>query len=166
MSTSSAEPPLPDGAGRPRRTSVELVAVRRRDLVPSSAAALEHVKHGAKNDPRYPSPRELRSVISFAIDLVAHWALAFLIAFPVSRLGIGSESFAPVLLVLAALVLFVLVSFVDRVLVQSVFGATVGKALTGLRMIRDDTGGPGTLWLFLRNWLLSILVVVGAALGP
>lgn len=55
------------------------------------------------------------------------------------------ENLAVVFLVVATLVLFILVSFVDRVLVQSIRGATIGKALTGLRVIQDDTGGPGSL---------------------
>jgi uncharacterized RDD family membrane protein YckC len=125
------------------------------------------VKHGAKDDPRYPSPRQLRSVLSFVIDLVAHLGLAFLIAFVIRyQLDAVLGSAANLFLVAAALVLFVLISFVDRVLVQCIFGATLGKAVIGLRVIRDDTGGPGTLWLFLRDWLLSVLTIVGAAMSP
>ena len=55
---------------------------------------------------------------------------------------------------------FVAVSLVDRIFVQWAFRATVGKLLTGLCVIRDDTGGRPTLWSLIKDWLSSVLATI------
>lgn len=60
---------------------------------------------------------------------------------------------------LTALGTFLAVSFLDRVLVQRMFAASLGKALLGVRVIRYDTGGGPTLWPLVKQWLFEFAVV-------
>ncbi|MEV0838348.1 RDD family protein [Actinocatenispora sera] len=111
--------------------------------------------HGAAGDPRYPSPRELRKVLSFVLDLVLHLAIGVGIAAAMIRLGQPAVVGA-----VAGLVGFVVASAVHRIAVQRLTSATLGKAITGLRIIRDDTGGPATTGLLVMQWLFGVILIV------
>lgn len=116
--------------------------------------------HGAARDPRYPSPRELRKVLSFGLDLVLHLAIGAGVAAALMRLrqpaAVG---------VVAGLVGFVVASAVHRIVVQRLTSATLGKAITGLRIIRDDTGGPATTGLLILQWLFGVILIVAGMLS-
>ncbi|GIL27502.1 RDD family protein [Actinocatenispora comari] len=111
--------------------------------------------HGAAGDPRYPSPRELRKVLSFGLDLVLHLAIGVGVAAALLRLGQPAVVGA-----VAGIAGFVVASAVHRIVVQRLTSATLGKAITGLRIIRDDTGGPATTGLLVMQWLFGVLLIV------
>lgn len=159
--------PHPAAAGtRAARRKFELTPVRRRDarrlreFGPPFGMELPP-KHGGKDDPRYPSKAGLRTVLGFAIDLlVVHvgGAVAVGLAFAhVPRLS----SYA----VLAGIGAFVALSLVHRTLLQWAFGTTLGKALCGLVMIRDDTGGRPTLWSLAKAWVIGAFTLTLAVLS-
>jgi len=136
--------------------------------------------HGEPGDPRYPSPRRLRTVLAFVVDLalsLAGLAGGFL-AFGgriAARLGpldvhyaaarsvhFGVLSRYPGLGMLCALLA---VSFANRVLVQWIARATVGKALFALCVVRPSDGRRPTLRQYVTSWLLSFANVADLAGG-
>ncbi|WP_344318704.1 RDD family protein [Actinocatenispora thailandica] len=151
---------------RSTRRAADLVVVRHRDLLRlSGTPGLVSSRtprgpaaggvHGAARDPRYPSPRELRKVLSFALDLVLHLAIGVGVAAALLRAG------QPVVVGAAAgLAGFVVASAVHRIVVQRLTSATLGKAVTGLRIIRDDTGGPATTGLLIMQWVFGVILIV------
>jgi hypothetical protein len=65
----------------------------------------------------------------------------------------------------AALGTFIALSIAHRIVVQWACQTTVGKALVGVCLIRDDTGGRPTLWSLIKAWLLGVFVVLSALDG-
>lgn len=110
-------------------------------------------RHGDQGDPRYPSPTTLRQTAGFIVDLVIHLGLGYAV--------VKAMSASPYAL-LFGLCAFVVLSIAHRVLLQWLSGTTLGKGLTGLCLIRDDTGGPPTLWSLIKAWLLGVLVTIAA----
>jgi uncharacterized RDD family membrane protein YckC len=53
-------------------------------------------------------------------------------------------------------------SFTNRVVVQSVWQRTVGKALFGLRIVREDTRGRVSFWPLVGWWLLGTVLAAVA----
>jgi RDD family len=138
-----------------------LVAVRRRDVRrlresgPPPGVELPP-KHGGKDDPRYPSPHALRFGLGFTIDLALHLACAVAVAVAVSR-----NHALPLGVILAAgPATFIAVSVIHRIFVQRIVHTTLGKALTGVRYIRDDTGGPPTLGSLTKAWFTGTLMAI------
>ncbi|TCO54931.1 RDD family protein [Actinocrispum wychmicini] len=131
------------------KKSVELITVRRRDLwrQPAWAGA-----PAGTVEQRYPSKRSLRTTLAFAIDLIVHGGLGFLLAYQVLH-RTSPDLFT---LILLSVLVFAGFSIVDRIFVQWLCQATVGKFVTALRVVREDTGGRGTLWHFTRDWLLGV----------
>lgn len=82
--------------------------------------------HGYAGDPRYPSARKLRRVFGFVIDWVVHAGCA--VAVGVAAGHVPSLAGLPVLW---AVVTWLVLSFVHRVLIQAACGTTLGKALFG-----------------------------------
>ncbi|WP_433601013.1 RDD family protein [Nocardia sp. CA-135953] len=123
------------------------------------------VRHGSSDDTRYPSPRLLRRVLAFAIDWALHLGVGLGSAIAVSpefsveavtrfdwkHLGVN-----PII----ALGFWALASVVDRVGVQAIFHATVGKAVFGLRVIRPDDGTSPSFGRLLAVWLVDLYMVV------
>ena len=144
-----------------------LVPVRRRDVRrlreygPPPGVTLP-AKHRDEGDPRYPSPHRLRYGLGFLVDLVLHLACAVAVLLAVAR----DPTVSLGVLLLAIPVTFIAVSIVHRIFLQRVFHATLGKALTGLRVIRDDTGGPPTLWSLTKAWLIGTVMVILGMLSP
>ncbi|HEU5107655.1 MAG TPA: RDD family protein [Micromonosporaceae bacterium] len=145
----------------------DLVPVRRRDLRrlrrhgPPPGVELP-ARHADEGDPRYPSRRRFRYGLSIAIDVVMHLFWAFL------TIGILLEDpdRSDLVIFLGGFAAYFAVSFVNRVLVQRAAHATLGKALTGLRTIRDDTGDPPTLRTLAQYWLYSFgNAVIAVLLG-
>jgi hypothetical protein len=158
----SASPPGPATERRRQKTktSIDLESVRRKDLKrPWTGSPADLPKsHGGENDPRYPSPKQLLRVLSFIIDILAHTTLGLGLSYLILRTATGKPDIGP--LIVGTVIFFVGISFVDRVFVQWIFRVTIGKALTGLRVIRSDTGGRANLWHFLRDWLLGCLGIL------
>ncbi|MEV4316891.1 RDD family protein [Actinocrispum sp. NPDC049592] len=139
------------------KKSVELVAVRSRDLrKPPTASSWLPPEHGGHGDPRYPSPTGRRAFWSFVLDMIVHLGLAFGVAVGVAH-GKFTDGWLIAGVTLAGFVGF---SIVDRIIVQWALQATVGKLITGLRLIRKDNGGRAPLWVYVRDWLLRTLGLV------
>ena len=54
------------------------------------------------------------------------------------------------------------VSFMNRVIIQSVFATSLGKALFGLRIVRRSDGGRPTFSELARAWLAGIGWMIAA----
>ncbi|WP_176968901.1 RDD family protein [Amycolatopsis xylanica] len=144
-------------APAPARRKYELTTVRRSDLRnPAVVTGPLPATHGADNDPRYPSPKTLRNVVAIIIDLVVHLGVGVAVGLVAKQRLPGSPW------VLYALLAFIAASIVHRIFLHRVFGATLGKALTGVRLIRDDNGGRPGLWALTRFWLVSLLTCISA----
>ncbi|MET8997250.1 RDD family protein [Amycolatopsis sp. NPDC004169] len=128
--------------------------MRRRDLL-RLARSGPPPTHADGRDPRYPSPRALRELLGALLEFVVHAALAVAAAVVVQR----TSAATPTAVTVTVAGTFLAVSFLDRVLVQRVFAASLGKALLGLRVIRYDTGGGPTLWPLVKQWLFGFAVV-------
>ncbi|MGF7124144.1 RDD family protein [Rhodococcus sp. AG1013] len=113
-------------------------------------------KHGESDDPRYPSPRQLRQAIAFVIDLVLHIAVG--VVGMIVCLDIPAVSdWAPLALPIG----WILASLLQRVVAQRIFHTTVGKALTGVCVIRPSDGQWPTTGCLLKWWLIGAFDVVG-----
>lgn len=123
-----------------------LVAVRRRD-VPT-------------RDGQYPSPRRLRRAIAFAIDIVLHVGGAVAAFFAIKALP--QLSGLTDLVGLWAILTFLALSTIDRIVLQRISGTTVGKALFGLCLVRRADGGWPTIGQLIRQWLTGVLAVASA----
>ncbi|WP_167488698.1 RDD family protein [Nocardia terpenica] len=137
-------------------------------------------RHGASNDPDYPSPRTLRRTLAFLLDMAIHIACG---------IGAGaavSPEFSPEALrhsdwqhlgvnPAAVVGCWLAASFIDRVIIQAIAHTTIGKAVFGLVVLCPDTGqipSPGRL---LAAWLLDVWMPIailadiagnGGSLGP
>jgi hypothetical protein len=99
----------------------------------------------------------LRRTIGFAIDLVVHVGGAVGVALAlthVPRLAHYASYQLP-----AAVGTFLALSIVHRVVVQWGVPDHGGKALGGVCLIRDDTGGRPTLWSLAKEWLFGAVAV-------
>ncbi|BCN44993.1 hypothetical protein [Prescottella equi] len=112
-------------------------------------------KHGESDDPRYPSPRQARQAIAFVVDWILHVAA-----------GLAAMTVAmdiPAVADWAALALpigWIAASLIDRVVLQRIVHATVGKLLLGVCVIRPSDGSWPTLGYLLKWWLLGALDAV------
>ncbi len=177
--------PLPDETARPAPTTRgprtpdatpfstqyemrhenERVAMRR----PSDQQEEQKPKrHGAINDPDYPSPRKLRRTLAFALDLLIHLAIGATMAVVTAP---ESERYAllhrdwhhmwPIPLL--AIVYFAAASFANRVIIQAIFHTTIGKAVFGLVTLRPDTGHYPSFGRLLTMWLMHVYFPIGIA---
>jgi hypothetical protein len=111
--------------------------------------------HAATSDPRYPSPRYLRSIVGVVLDLVVHLALAAGAAFAGYERTAGSSRAATAVAV--GLLALLAVSIIDRICIQAITGTTSGKAMVGICTIRDDTGDWPPPWSLVTRWLGSVI---------
>lgn len=115
--------------------------------------------HATEGDRRYPGTRRLRKGFAFAIDLVLHLGLGVAVIVALAgRLG------APVALGVG-IATFLAASILDRIVLQRLCGATVGKLITGVCLIRTDTGGPPTTKSLVVAWFVGVFVIVANLLG-
>lgn len=120
-------------------------------------------RHGSDGDPRYPSPARLRRTGAFLTDVMVHVLVAAGVTAAVVRLHpAGYPAWWPVAAFAGA---YAAASLAHRVLLQASFQATAGKALTGLRVIRDDDGRPPGVTVLLLAWLAGVAVVAIEILG-
>lgn len=114
---------------------------------------------GAKDDPRFPSPRKLRRASAFVVDWLIHLGCGVAVFYGTGRLPGFQHDLAFFWL---GLVAWFGASFVNRVVVQSIFGTTIGKAIFALRIVRpDDARKPG-FGRLTRVWLLGLYTTVAA----
>lgn len=116
--------------------------------------------HGHANDPRYPSPAGWRTVFGFTIDLVIHLAVTAGVLVLLLKRDLATG-----VLVALCVGAFCVVSFVHRVFVQWVVQATVGKLVTGLRVIDENTGGRENLGSLAWAWLAGVFYFVVGTLS-
>lgn len=128
-------------------------------------------RHGGKDDDQYPSPRMLRRVLAFIIDWMIHVGCGVGAAIAVSpefspdavarhdwqHLGVN-----PVV----AVGFFLAASAFDRIVIQSIFHTTIGKALFGLVVIRPQDGKYPSFGRLLAVWLLHVYLPYGLLGGP
>lgn len=115
--------------------------------------------HGRAGDPRYPSKHDLRDRVGFTIDVAIHLGAAIAVAVALAK----TDAEVPAILV-AMIATYVGLSIVHRVFLQWAWHTTVGKAVAGLRLIRDDTGGPPTLGSLVKQWLFGVLATLASAI--
>lgn len=132
------------------------------------AEAQKPKRHGAIDDPDYPSPRKLRRTMAFALDLLIHLAAGAAVgvatAPEAARYALLHRDWhhlgtIPILSILY----FLAASFVDRVIIQATFHTTLGKAVFGLVVLRPDTGRLPSLGRLLAIWLLDLYLPLALA---
>nr|CEL22269.1 hypothetical protein [Kibdelosporangium sp. MJ126-NF4]CTQ93051.1 hypothetical protein [Kibdelosporangium sp. MJ126-NF4] len=134
--------------------------MRRRDLhQPVMVTGEVPAVHGANNDPRYPSKRALRMILSFLIDLAVHIGVPVGVAYALDMRepGLTSGQFGMV-----CVLGFLALSILDRIFLQWAARVTVGKVVTALRTIREDTGGRPTFGMLVKAWLWGIFAAISA----
>lgn len=158
-----SQPPAHSGPVQPVRRFhwVFPESVRRSDLLSLQIAGPPPGplpgRHGGDGDPRYPSPRQARRAVAFAADVMVHLVIAVGATAAVARLpAAGYPLWWPAGAFVGA---YAVASFAHRVLLQAAFHATAGKALTGLRVIRDDDGRPPGVAVLLLTWLACVVLV-------
>ncbi len=136
--------------------------------------APESIRHGSISDPRYPSPRTLRRVSAFTLDVTVHLACGLALGvltspnFSLAALYAGDRGHLGLNVGLVILG-WLIASLVDRVVVQAIVHTTVGKALFGLVALRPDTGTYPSFGRLLAIWLFDVylpLAIAGNAIGP
>ncbi|MFI6171822.1 RDD family protein [Nocardia sp. NPDC051052] len=130
--------------------------------------------YGRKGDVRYPSPRMLRRVLAFVLDWLIHLGCGVGAAIAVSP-GFAPDAIArrdwqhigvnPVV----AVGFFLAASAIDRIIIQSIFHTTIGKALFALVVIRPEDGAYPSFGRLLAVWLFDVylpLAIFGNGAGP
>lgn len=118
--------------------------------------------HGDRGDPRYPSPVRLRRAGAFVTDVAAHFLLA---AGALAAAASMYPDLSPGWQLAAFFGAYAVASFAHRVLLQAAFQATAGKALTGLRVIHVDDGGPPGVAVLMLAWLAGIALIASEILA-
>jgi hypothetical protein len=154
----------PRSADRPNpRRDFDLTIVRRADVrnlaVSGPPAGWLPPVHATEGDRRYPSRRRLRQGFAFTIDLVVHFGVAIAVV-----VALLARLDGPVALG-AGVGTFFALSILDRIVLQRMCQATVGKLLTGLCLIRNDTGGPPTTRSLVGAWFMGFIAVVATLLS-
>jgi uncharacterized RDD family membrane protein YckC len=98
-----------------------------------------------------------RHLGAVATDMLLQVAVAVIVAF-----GVGGMDQDPNLRAWLIIVVYMAASFTNRVVVQSVWQRTVGKALFGLRIVREDTRGRVSFWPLVGWWLLGTVLAAVA----
>lgn len=134
-------------------------------MKPPSGSPENPVRHGGLDDERYPSPRTLRRISAFVLDWLIHAACGIGAGIAVSpafspdavrsldwrHLGVN-----PV----AVIGFWLAASAVNRVLIQSVFHTTIGKALFGLVILRPDNGKYPLFGKLLGVWIVDLYMSI------
>jgi len=115
--------------------------------------------YGRWGDPRYPSPRRLRSVCAFVVDLALTVA-----AMAGTDYAVLHGLKTPIFPLFVILLVGAAVSFVNRVLIQAAFTTSIGKVLFGLRVVRRSDGGRPKFAELAKAWLTSVLMIIVAFL--
>ncbi|MGM7648249.1 RDD family protein [Nocardia sp. JW2] len=120
--------------------------------------------------PAAPHPPMLRRTLAYVLDVVLHLAAALTLTILTHHSSWNNADSSQLdIHVGAVLLFFLLISFLDRVVLQGVVHTTVGKAPFGLVIIDRDTGRPPRMRWLLACWLvggLMPLLVVGNSPVP
>ncbi|WP_429455053.1 RDD family protein [Nocardia sp. GP40] len=131
-------------------------------------------RHGALDDPDYPSPRKLRRILAFALDVMIHVAAGAAVSVAsapeTARYALLHREWnnldtIPVLTVLY----FLAASFINRVIIQAIFHTTVGKAVFGLVVLCPDNGRYPSFGRLVAIWLFDVslpFAFFGDGIGP
>lgn len=112
-------------------------------------------EHASKGDARYPSPRRVRIVLAFFVDVLVHFLCAAGLT-----MAVYAVPHRPDWALLVALFGgYLLVSLIHRVFIQGATHATLGKAMFGLCVIRPDTGAPPGKGRLALHWILPSRIV-------
>ncbi|MDF3304907.1 RDD family protein [Rhodococcus sp. T2V] len=106
---------------------------------------------------RYPSPRRLRRTLAFVIDAGLHLGAAVL-ADSVGGAVLPPEDSMVALAV--AVGTWMLLSFVHRTVVQSIYHVTLGKWVLGLCVIRPADGRWPTFGALVWCWVLGFVAIL------
>jgi hypothetical protein len=122
-------------------------------------------RHGAIDDPDYPSPRKLRRTLGFALDILIHIAAGVAVSVALApesaRYALLHRDWHDIHAIPAlAVVYFLAASLVDRVIIQAIVHTTIGKAVFSLVALRPDTGRYPSFWRLLAIWLMDIWLLV------
>ena len=125
-------------------------------------------RHGALDDPDYPSPRKLRRSFGFGLDVLIHLAAGAAIAFakapePVKQAVLHRVWQNTVPIVVFTVLFFLAASFVNRVIIQAIVHTTIGKAVFGLVALRPDTGRYPSFGRLLAMWLMGLYLPLAVA---
>ncbi|MEV6359567.1 RDD family protein [Nocardia asteroides] len=119
-------------------------------------------KHGGLDDATFPSPRKLRRTLAYLLDVVVHLAIGFGVVFfsdEVTRHAVTHQDWHSTQIKWWTMIgYFLLASFVDRVVLQSVTRTTIGKAVFGLVVIDRDTGRYPRARRLLAAWLIGVIM--------
>ncbi|MFC9876892.1 hypothetical protein ACFVJR_30215 [Nocardia salmonicida] len=112
---------------------------------------------GGLDDTRYPSPRRLRRWLAYFADIAIHLGLAIGIVFLVDAATSTIPHWdRPDVDPRLVFVVFLAVSFFDRVVLQTFSHTTIGKLFFGLVIVDRDTGRyPRFRWL-LGVWVYDL----------
>jgi RDD family protein len=123
------------------------------------------LQYQGKDDPRYSSPRLLRTVLAFTVDQALSLTSgvgAFFACNDVPKVATYIGHSMASLTTVDGLIALVVVSLVNRVLIQWAFRATIGKALFGLVVIRRRDGGRPGFWRLARAWFTGVWYGIAA----
>lgn len=164
----------PDRSASPRP---EFQLTRERghtSMKPVNESQVQPKRHGGKDDDRYPSPRMLRRTLAFVLDWLIHVGCGVGAAIAVTP-GFAPDAIArhdwqhigvnPVVVI----GLFLAASVIDRIVIQSIFHTTIGKAVFGLVVIRPQDGKYPSFGRLLAVWLFDVylpLGILGNGAGP
>ncbi len=124
------------------------------------------VRCGSLADTAFSSPRKLRRVCGFALDMAVHVvggvAIALVLSPGFSPVALGAGDFQQIgVNPFVVLCCFAGISFVDRVVIQAVVHTTIGKTVFGLVAIQPDTGTYPTLRRLFATWLFHVYLPLG-----
>jgi cytochrome c biogenesis protein CcdA len=111
----------------------------------------------------------VRRVPAVVVDMVLHFVAALVVVVEVlvvltatHVVTADDDAGSGLMYVIALLVAYLGVSFVHRVFLQRWWGATVGRAVSGLRAFDPKTRRPPTLGRLALGWLFGLLATVAA----
>jgi hypothetical protein len=111
------------------------------------------IVHGSAGDPRYPSSRRFRQAAGFAIDFALHLGSGVGVFFLAGRVPALSH-----LPTVWAVLAWLLVSFLHRVVIQRLTGTTLGKAIFGLCLVRPEDGERPRFGELVKAWFAGVWV--------
>ncbi|MFD6159521.1 RDD family protein [Nocardia sp. NPDC060256] len=143
-------------------------------MKPVGGTPEESKPYGRKGDVRYPSPRMVRRVLAFVLDWFIH------VGCGVGAAIAATPGFAPDAIArhdwqhigvnpVVVIGFFLAASAIDRIIIQSIFHTTIGKALFGLVVVRPQDGKYPSFGRLLAVWLFHVylpLAIFGNGAGP
>lgn len=119
-----------------------------------AAPPLDEAFHTLADEPAPVARRAVARLVDFAAGVVMFVGLVFVFALAAGRPDDGTG------VMLVSIVVTFLAYLVYEVVLVAVWGRTLGKQVTGLKVVRVDDGGlPGLRRSFLRNLVPTLLLV-------